>query len=113
MPAQRARRPGPRRLHPSSPEEPSRHGGFLERGEGRDEAGGKLLGAGRHHPGQALRWRIELVTYHLSGKHGRVVRGINLITLLWTDGEALVPATSASTRAIGGPGDVVMRARIS
>jgi len=35
--------------------------------------------------------RMELVTYHWSGKHGRVVRGINLITLLWTDGEALVP----------------------
>lgn len=35
--------------------------------------------------------RMELVTYHWSGKHGRVVRGINLITLLWTDGEALIP----------------------
>ena len=35
--------------------------------------------------------KMELVTYHWSGKHGRVVRGINLITLLWTDGEALIP----------------------
>ena len=35
--------------------------------------------------------RMELVTYHWSGKHRRVVRGINLITLLWTDGEARVP----------------------
>ena len=35
--------------------------------------------------------RIELVTYHWSGKHRRVVKGINLLTLLWTDGKALVP----------------------
>jgi putative transposase len=35
--------------------------------------------------------KIPLVTYHWSGKHHRVVRGINLITLLWTDGKKLVP----------------------
>ena len=35
--------------------------------------------------------RIPLVTDHWSGKHHRVVRGINLITLLWTDGAKLVP----------------------
>ena len=35
--------------------------------------------------------KMDLVTYHWSGKHGRVVRGINLQTLLWTDGEALIP----------------------
>ena len=35
--------------------------------------------------------RMELVTYHWSGKHRRVVSDINLITLLWTYGEALVP----------------------
>lgn len=34
---------------------------------------------------------IGLVTRHWSGKHHRVVRGINLITLLWTDGECLIP----------------------
>lgn len=34
---------------------------------------------------------IELVARHRSGKHRRVVRGINLITLLWTDGEAHWP----------------------
>ena len=34
---------------------------------------------------------IDLVTRHWSGKHRRVVRGINLLTLLWTDGEALIP----------------------
>lgn len=30
--------------------------------------------------------KMELVTWHWSGKHHRVVKGINLITLLWTDG---------------------------
>jgi putative transposase len=35
--------------------------------------------------------KMDLVTYHWSGKHGRVVKGINLLTLLWTDGEALIP----------------------
>src|SRR5438067_1455946 len=30
--------------------------------------------------------KIELVIRHWSGKHHQVVRGINLITLLWTDG---------------------------
>jgi len=34
---------------------------------------------------------IELVTRHWSGKHHRVVLGINLISLLWTDGQALIP----------------------
>lgn len=35
--------------------------------------------------------RIEVVTRHWSGKHHRVVRGINLISLLWTDGDAHMP----------------------
>lgn len=34
---------------------------------------------------------IELVTRHWSGKHRRVVDGINLITLLWTDGDIAIP----------------------
>jgi putative transposase len=34
---------------------------------------------------------MELVTRHWSGKHRRVVQGINLISLLWTDGEACLP----------------------
>src|SRR3954454_11669189 len=34
---------------------------------------------------------IELVTRHWSGKHHDVVRGINLITLLWTDGDRKIP----------------------
>lgn len=35
--------------------------------------------------------KTDLVTYHWSGKHHRVVRGINLISLVWTDGEAILP----------------------
>jgi hypothetical protein len=35
--------------------------------------------------------KMDLVTRHWSGKHGRVVKGINLISLLWTDGEARLP----------------------
>jgi hypothetical protein len=35
--------------------------------------------------------KMGLLTRHWSGKHRRVVQGINLLTLLWTDGEALVP----------------------
>ena len=35
--------------------------------------------------------KIGLLTRHWSGKHRRVVQGINLLTLLWTDGEALIP----------------------
>ena len=35
--------------------------------------------------------QIELVTYHWSGKHQRIVKGINLVTLLWTDGTSVVP----------------------
>jgi len=34
---------------------------------------------------------MELVTRHWSGKHNQVVWGINLITMLWTDGNKLVP----------------------
>ncbi len=35
--------------------------------------------------------RIDLVGWHWSGKHHRVVKGINLLTLLWTDGDRHVP----------------------
>ena len=34
---------------------------------------------------------IELVTRHWSGKHRAVVRGINPVTLLWTDGDRHLP----------------------
>jgi len=35
--------------------------------------------------------KMDLVTRHWSGKHQRVVMGINLITILWTDGNRLIP----------------------
>ena len=35
--------------------------------------------------------QMALVTRHWSGKHHRVVRGINLLTLLWSDGERHIP----------------------
>lgn len=35
--------------------------------------------------------QIELVTRHWSGKHHAVVAGINLLTLVWTDGTACLP----------------------
>jgi hypothetical protein len=35
--------------------------------------------------------QIELVSRHWSGKHQAVVSGINLVTLLWTDGERHIP----------------------
>jgi putative transposase len=34
---------------------------------------------------------MALVTRHWSGKHGRVVQGINLVSLVWSDGEARLP----------------------
>lgn len=34
---------------------------------------------------------IELVTRHWSGKHRAVVQGINLVSLLWTDGDRHIP----------------------
>ena len=35
--------------------------------------------------------QMELVTRHWSGKHQQVVSGINLITLMWTDGDSHLP----------------------
>ncbi len=35
--------------------------------------------------------QIELVTRHWSGKHHAVVQGINLESLVWSDGEKIVP----------------------
>ncbi len=34
--------------------------------------------------------KMKLVTYHWSGKQRRFVKGIALLTLLWTDGKALI-----------------------
>jgi hypothetical protein len=35
--------------------------------------------------------QMGLVAWHWSGRHRRVVRGINLLTALWTDGDGLWP----------------------
>jgi putative transposase len=35
--------------------------------------------------------KIEMVSYHWSGKHHSVVKGINLVTLLLTDGDTHIP----------------------
>ena len=35
--------------------------------------------------------KMEPVTRHWSGKHQQVVSGINLITLMWTDGDSQIP----------------------
>ena len=35
--------------------------------------------------------KIGFVRYHWSGKHHRSVKGIVLITLLWTDGDKIIP----------------------
>ena len=35
--------------------------------------------------------KMELVTRHWSGKHKQVVSRINLITLMWTDGDGQIP----------------------
>ncbi len=34
---------------------------------------------------------MDLVGWHWSGKHHAVVKGINLLTLLWTDGDRYIP----------------------
>ena len=35
--------------------------------------------------------KMALVTRHWSGKHKRVVQGVNLISLVWSDGDARLP----------------------
>jgi len=35
--------------------------------------------------------KMELVTYHWSGKHKRVVKEIALLSMLWSDRKALIP----------------------
>lgn len=46
--------------------------------------------------------QIELVHRHWSGKHQRVVKGINLVTLLWSDGPDAIPC---DYRLYDKPGD--------
>jgi putative transposase len=46
---------------------------------------------------------MGLVGYHWSGRHRRVVRGIDLVTLLWTDGDALWPCDYRLAGPAGAP----------
>jgi len=46
--------------------------------------------------------KMDLVTYHWSGKHHGVVKGISLLTLLWSDGNAHIPC---DFRVYNGPVD--------
>src|SRR3954447_10085169 len=45
---------------------------------------------------------IELVTRHWSGKHRAVVRGINLVSLLWADGDRHIPCDYRLYEGSGG-----------
>ena len=47
-----------------------------------DESGGLLI-LDDTTPGKPHTNQIEHVTWHWSGKHGRTLQGINLLTLLW------------------------------
>lgn len=49
--------------------------------------------------------KMELVTRHWSGKHGRVVQGINLISLLWTEGDRHIPRLLSVLREVCGWGN--------
>ena len=53
--------------------------------------GGGLLVLDDPTPDKPYPRSIDLVTRHWSGKHHAVVRGMNLTTLLWTDGDRHVP----------------------
>jgi putative transposase len=35
--------------------------------------------------------KMDLVSYHWSGKHHRIVKGISLISMIWTDGDIHIP----------------------
>ena len=50
--------------------------------------------------------KMDLVHRHWSGKHHAVVEGINLITLLWTDGDRLIPI---DYRVYDGPNDGITK----
>ena len=42
-------------------------------------------------PDKPYALKTEPVTRHWSGKHKKVVNGINQVSLLWTDGDAHIP----------------------
>jgi hypothetical protein len=58
--------------------------------------------------------KMDYVTYHWSGKHQRVVKGIALMTLLWTDGQALLPCDFRGyDKPFGGASNTNRRARFT
>lgn len=59
-------------------------GPLVRRGDGVRVADDSTLDKPHSH-------HIQLVTRHRSGKHWQVVSGINLITLVWADGDRLLP----------------------
>jgi hypothetical protein len=52
---------------------------------------GGLLALDDSTPGKPYAWEVGLVGWHWSGKHRRAVKGINLLTLLWADGDRHAP----------------------
>ena len=46
--------------------------------------------------------QMELVSRQWSGKHKRVVQGINLTSLLWSDGDKHIPCDYPSVWVVGG-----------
>ena len=92
------------RVHPDLPDPPA-HDAFTRLLHRLEPDAGALWQESRHHvrlDGGVLviddstldkpyAKSIGLVTRHWSGKHHAVVQGINLVTLLWTDGDRNVP----------------------
>ena len=58
---------------------------------------------------------IEHVTWHWSGKHEEVVKGINLLTLLWrgSSGGVFFPGVSFGRRRFGGRTGAARALRLS
>ena len=82
---------GARRLHPvAQPPEPDPDALWAE-AEPLIEPDGGLLVIDDSTLDKPHARHIGLVTRHWSGKHRRVVKGINLISLVWTDGDRKFP----------------------
>ena len=92
------------KVHPELPDPPA-HDAFTRLLHRLEPDPAELWRESRHHvrlddgvlviddstPDKPYAKSIELVTRHWSGKHHAVVKGINLVTLLWTDGDRNVP----------------------
>ncbi len=96
MCTRRGEDPGPRCLHPPASTTASRHKAkaFVDMGKGLLVLDDTTLDKPYAH-------KMDLVTYHWSGKHQRVVKGIAL--LLWTEGKALIPCDFLTSPRAGRP----------